>query len=330
MLTDGEIQDSPQCLSELQEFRQDRVEVNVYGFGSDFDAASLRSLVAGQIGGSVKPICNEKDIVATFQHVAEVNRRLVARDGVLTVGFDSAVACGDAWTFRPQERHLGAVEEHWFVRELGGLESGRTYSFMFEVRLPVGEGRTPVGAATLSWVDESDCKSETTFAFDVARTDATPSWIPSVSADDQVRVGKAFSILDALRRPDDSAAELAALSARRELATMEGRDPALLTALEKRISELKNGRASSLSKLDEQYISTDCETYAGSREEMRAAFDSAQATLCAKGAAHDEPDESSEVVAGYASVNANPVTATDKTVLHDSRGGIRSIFRRDK
>ena len=46
--------------------------------------------------------------------------------------FDPQVDCGDAWAFRPQERHLGAIQGRALRREIGGLESQRRYELAFE------------------------------------------------------------------------------------------------------------------------------------------------------------------------------------------------------
>jgi hypothetical protein len=128
VLTDGELHDTPECEYVLRDFRQRRAEVHVYGFGDGFDAASLKRLVSDQIGGTVKPILNEAEIVKTFAHVAAINRRLVGQEGTLAVSFSPEVACGDAWVFQPTARYLGPVSGRRLEHLFGGIEAGRKYS----------------------------------------------------------------------------------------------------------------------------------------------------------------------------------------------------------
>ena len=108
----------------------------MYGFGEDFNAASLKRLVGDQIGGTVKPIVSEDDITRVFSHVAAVNRRLVGQDGKLSVTLRPGVVAGDAWVYQPQNRYLGPVNNGRVDHLFGGIESGRKYSLLLEVRLP--------------------------------------------------------------------------------------------------------------------------------------------------------------------------------------------------
>lgn len=125
VLTDGELHDAPGCAEPLAGTLSRRIEVHVYGFGDGFDSVALKEMVKGQLGGSVKPIFKEEDIVGTFAHVAEANSRLVVRDARLSVEFNQQVVCGDAWTFRPQARHLGRVKNRRLEHDLDQL-SGST------------------------------------------------------------------------------------------------------------------------------------------------------------------------------------------------------------
>jgi serine/threonine protein kinase len=249
VLTDGELHDTEACARALPEFRAHRIETHVYGFGPAFDAAALRRLVSDQLGGSVKPICNEQDIVQTFSHIAEVNRRLVAEEGMLHVEIDPEVDCGDAWAFRPQERHLGRIRGRRVARELGAVESGRVYSLLLELRLPPGApggADTPVARARLS------CRTGST------RTEhEEPIVAPRGEGEPVARVEQAFAVLDALRKQDDGAAQLVATLARLELARLEGRDPGLIAALEKQIAVLEGRGSAALDQADEQYLAAD-------------------------------------------------------------------------
>ena len=78
VLTDGEIHDAVECAGILTQFPPMHIEVNAFGFGTEFSPDRLKSLLDGQIGGAVKPICDHEAIVPTFARLAHVNRRLIA------------------------------------------------------------------------------------------------------------------------------------------------------------------------------------------------------------------------------------------------------------
>lgn len=258
VLTDGALHDTETCERLLPAFRRAGIEVHVYGFGAAFDAAALKRLVSDQLGGSVKPICHQEDIVGTFSHIAEVNRRLITRDAMLELSFAEGIDCGDAFSFRPHERWLGQIRNRSLVRELGALEEGRRYALLAEVRLPPGVegGVTPVARAELRWQKGGEVQG-------CAVEIAAPRGRAEAPEVDQ-RVEQAFRIVDALRRDGDRPAALAAARARFDLARCEGRDPGLLAALEKQIDVLE-GRidAGAVTAEDAQYLAADLRTAAG-------------------------------------------------------------------
>jgi uncharacterized protein YegL len=258
VLTDGELHDHEVCQSTLTPFRDNEIEVHVYGFGAAFNAEKLKLLVSDQLGGSVKPICNEADIISTFAHIAEVNKRIVADGATFTLRVHPEVDCGDAWAFRPQERYIGRIQERTFSRQIGALESKRVYSFMVELRLPLldisdaHDPKTLVANASLSW--NGGAVEIPLFAH---------RHLSEQPIEYMTRVKEAFTILDAMRRQGDKAAEIAAVHARLELARRENRDVGLLEALEKQLDVLE-GRISarSLNQADQQYLSSDMSTAA--------------------------------------------------------------------
>jgi hypothetical protein len=227
ILTDGELHDTADCVAVMNGFRPLSVEVHVYGFGDGFNAAALKQLVSDQIGGTVKPIVDEEDITRTFAHVAEVNRRLIGTHARLEVALSTSVTCGDAWVFQPHGRYLGPIRDHRIEHTIGGLEAGRWYSLLLEVRLPPGQAT--VGVARASWV-AGDERVVRAFEMSAVRADGT------ATQDSEVR--RAYDILQILRAGDDAAAQLASYKARRELAVLENRDPELIRALDKMIASL--------------------------------------------------------------------------------------------
>jgi hypothetical protein len=231
VLTDGLIGDTDETERVLADFRPRGVEVHVYGFGTRFDADALKALVAGQLGGSVKPVCDKQEIVTVFGHLAEVNRRLVAAGATLAVDFAPGVRCGDAWAAGPHERHLGLIPNRRFRHDLGGLEAGRRYAVLFEVRLPPGGGETAVGEVRLSWragAGDAEYRVELT----ATRADA--------DGETDEDVGRVFAVLDGLRNPLDDRVQLAALEARRSAAESEvPPDRKRVAALEKEIDRVR-------------------------------------------------------------------------------------------
>lgn len=252
VLTDGDIHDAERCKEQLAGYAQDSVEVHVYGFGSGFNGAALKELVAEQRGGSVKPICNEQDVIETFAHIAAVNQRLLGQEGRLSVAIEPDTDAGDAWLFRPQERYLGPIPQRLVARDLGGVEAGRPYAVLVELRLPPAEAQasTPVATVTLSML-QGDRKVELTGRVSAARQRGGHG--APVEA-----VERARAILEALRSQGDQGVELAAARARLAMASAEKRDPGLLEALRKRIDVLE-GRASEhdLGAADRQYLASD-------------------------------------------------------------------------
>jgi hypothetical protein len=255
LLTDGELHDTPASVNALTGFRPRLVEVHAYGFGDGFNAAALKQLVSDQIGGAVKPILNEEDIVRTFAHVAAVNRRLIGQNGKLSITFAPDVVCGDAWVFKPSNRYLGPVRGQRIEYVIGGVEADRPYSLLLEVRLPPAGGR--VGVVEVEWFVKDERVTH--------RLEVTARRGPDGRRVEDVR--RALDVLHALRTGDDKEAQLASYKARRELAEIEGRDPNLIAALDKAIAGLTKLAAGQpldmldqLSAEEDLYVKSDTDT----------------------------------------------------------------------
>ena len=215
ILTDGELHDTPECAAVLDSFRPRSVEVHVYGFGDEFNAAALKRLVSDQIGGTVKPIANEHDITRTFAHVALVNRRWlrpapswrspsIRRSHAATPGCSSPTA--DIW----ERSRIAACSTNSVDSRPGVV------SLLLELRLPPRPGA--VGSAEVSWIVGDELQSRR-IELIAERTQAAASVVPEVR--------RALDVVQILRARDDSAAELASYKARLELAILENRDPEL-------------------------------------------------------------------------------------------------------
>ena len=112
---------------------------------------------------------------------------------------------------------------------IGGIEAGRWYSLLLEVRLPPGQ--TAVGVARTSWIARDERAGQQAELIAV-REEVAATSVPEVR--------RALDIVQILRAGDDSAAQLASYKARRELAVLEKRDPELIAALDKMIGSLTN------------------------------------------------------------------------------------------
>lgn len=257
VLTDGDLHDTPACVTELRQVADAGIEVHAYGFGNGFDGAALRQLLGDQRGGSVKPICHERDVIETFAHIAAVNQRLIGVEGRLVLDISPEVDVGDGWLFRPQERYLGRVAQRRLVRELGGIETGRVYSALVELRLPPAEAQhvTGVGRVTLE-MKQGDTPITLSASLRARRQAGGHG-----AVNDEVATAQA--VLEPLRSYDDREATLRATHARLRLAIAEGRDPGLIEALRKKIDVLE-GRTDehALDRADEQYLATDMSTRA--------------------------------------------------------------------
>ncbi len=280
VLTDGELHDSAAARETLSKARARQIEAHVYGLGGGFDTNALKELVSGQLGGSVKPICTEQDLVSTFAHVAAVNSRLTAGDARLIMELNQQVVCGDAWSFRPLSRHLGRIRNRRFEHDLGALEEGRSYSYLVEAQLPPDRGlATPVAYVRLSWRDEHG-EGQHWKVISAVRSSSG-----DVAAEPVARVTQAFAVLDALRRPDDRQADIAAAEARLQLALVEKRqDPKLLAALAGHLAVLR-GKSSPEDMQKDMLVYLDAERRSVEADEM------AQYLVADRGTFVDEDDD---------------------------------------
>jgi hypothetical protein len=118
----------------------------------------------------------------------------------------------------------------------GGLEAGRVYSLLTEIRLPPDHRAIQTSVATLeaSWIQAGELSS---YAIDVLAPRIPSSSLPKPPIVIG-RVKQAFDAVNVLRNTDEIGVVLASLEARRQLAVIEGRDPRLIAALDKMIDNL--------------------------------------------------------------------------------------------
>jgi hypothetical protein len=251
VLTDGELHDVPACEALAAHAAAEGVELHVYGFGRLFDPEQLCGIVRGIPGGAVKPLIDTERVTDTFLHLAGVSRRIVVRDLRVLVRFAADAIPGDAFRFRPQERHLGPVRDNEWTDTIPAVETRRTYSYLLEVRLPAGaEGRQTVGIVSTT------CEHGGAVRHQDARIEALRA-AGEATADPAVE--RSWRIVAGLRDGDPDV-QLAALTARIDLCRAEGRDPALVAALERRLAQVRASPAAPppvASDIDRKYLACD-------------------------------------------------------------------------
>ena len=232
-LTDGELHDAAACRRMMARARGNVDDVHIYGFGRDFNVEQLVELVADAPGGTVKPLVETQAVVWTFHHLAKTASNVVARNLRLDVSFVDDVICGDLFEYRPREVHLGPIADVGPIY-IGSAERGRSYSFVFEVRLPEvhGPSLSKIGTVTLEYLVGANLKPmRLSAAIELDRSRVT-KW-------ENGRVATVRDLVLGLRETDQKA-QLARCEARLALYRAENRDPALLAALERELQQLRN------------------------------------------------------------------------------------------
>jgi hypothetical protein len=244
VLTDGGFHDAKQALGLLPRVAEAGAEIGIYGLGTEVQVRQLQRLLRGQQGGWVKPIVDADAIRDSFAHIAEVSKALAGQEGRLFIDFDKRITLGDAWAFRPHEIYFGQIPKRRGNCDVGPPEANRTYSMLFEIRLPKSAGPSdPVAQIGFVWRNGKQIlehhravRVEREHVVKKGREDA----IELVDQEsDTFRVSQAFLILDALRRELTKREQLAVECARLEIAAYEGRSPDLIRTLEKKVARLR-------------------------------------------------------------------------------------------
>ncbi len=233
-LTDGEIHDLDQCAAMLWKARDVDFSFHIYGFGHQFNVDQLNQLIAPFPHAVVKAMVDTQDVEWTFQHLAASAKKIVARDVLLDVAIDSPVICGDYYLYRPTERYLGVARPGGTRIRLGPVESGRSYSQLFQTRLPEASPGTTtrVGRWVLSYDfgDGTGWHQTPMSDFSIRR---------SAAGGAETRIALSRDLLAGIR-DDSTAAQIARCLAQIELYRAESRDPELIRALERRLARLRN------------------------------------------------------------------------------------------
>jgi uncharacterized protein YegL len=246
LLTDGKPQDVASARAVMAKVHALPVDVDGLGFGDDADVQCLQTLVVGGRGGTVKHVRAET-IGEAFGRIGESAQRIVAPRAIFELDLRGGVIGGLAYRFRPARHRYGDDAFDMgkrFRRDLGALESGRTYSLLFQIRLPIARGaETEVGTATLRVPGFGGPRT-----YEKQISIPRHAGAPHVERDPEVVAAR--DVLEALDNADP-AATLRALETRRTMYEREQRDEHVLSVIERAIEEMRrHGSLAALSQSD--------------------------------------------------------------------------------
>lgn len=234
LLTDGKLQDEDGAAHKIARIGHMPIDIGALAFGADADVSCLRRVVGGRRGGTVKHVRKET-LEDVFRRLATSGRRVASRLSLLRFETAAGVVGGAAFRFRPARHAYGEWafgDGRVFETDLGTLECGRTYSLLFQVRLPETTGfESEIGEVTLRVPSFGGPK-------EFRRLLGIPRHHEPVEIPADPIVAEARSIVNSI---DSTGAEtlLQGLRARRKLYVEERRDPYLLAVLDKAIAELE-------------------------------------------------------------------------------------------
>lgn len=257
ILTDGRAQDLDRTRHVWRRVGALPVDVDCLAFGDDADVGMLQELVSGGRGGTVKQV--RLDTLAdAFDWIGTTSQRIVSNRAIVEVALAPGVVGRRAYRYRPgrhaygDQAFVGGVR---FRTDIGTLESGRTYSLLFELRVPTAGGAgdgtgaasgtvTPLGRVSvrLRGVD-----SPRIFSADVSIPRTADTMLPFTAPDVVAARDVVASLDDA-----DASTHLRALRTRLALYVAERRDPALIQLVQHAIDVLeKQGSLAALSPAEQ-------------------------------------------------------------------------------
>ena len=235
VLTDGKPQDIEGGRAQSAKLAKLPVDVDGLAFGDDADVALLQELVSGGRGGTVKHVRSET-LADAFDRIAEVAQRVVTNRALVEFELSSGVVGNTACRYRPGRHTFGQnafAEGSKFTTDLGTLESGRTYSLLFEVRVPESAAAaTEIGRFAVRVASQNGPRVfETTISLPRTASHDLPA--------PDVNVCAARDVVAALSGSDPST-QLKALRVRRKLYVAERRDPNVIAVIDKAIAALED------------------------------------------------------------------------------------------
>ena len=262
VLTDGRPQDVDRATRVMASIERVPVDVDCFAFGADADIATMKRLICGRRGGTVKLV--EPDTIGeAFERVAEVAQRIVAKRSLIDVELVGGVVGGAVFRHRPARHAFGPSAfqggVHFFT-DLGTLERGRTYSLVLQMRLPATTAEeTEMGHLTLRVPGEG---GPVTFEHLLA----IPRHAGSAAVEPAQAVRTAWDIVSGAGTTD-TAAVLASLRARRELLAAEQRSERLIAILDRAIDSIsRRGSLEGLSAVEMAALTSHTRTVVHLRE----------------------------------------------------------------
>jgi hypothetical protein len=243
ILTDGELHDAEACYEANSKLQVLESEVHAYGFGQEFAMDTMKRILQGVPGGTVKPIFNTRDAEQHFEHIGDLTNRIVAQEATLTFRFADGVIAGDVFRFRPSKAYLGPVlqgdpsidGERMFLERFATLEAERMYTYLFEGQIRRSKHQEhEIGRIAVRYKRQN-------------------AWeqieLPVIAARTQnarritQRNEEAFQIAQALEvlRTDDPEDRLESLMARLAIYDREGADPDQRSLVDQAIQKLQQG-----------------------------------------------------------------------------------------
>ncbi len=236
VLTDGRPQDIPSAQRAMERLRSQPADVDCLCFGEDADVETMKKLISGGRGGTVKHV-DPQSLGEAFGRIAEVAKRVVAKRTLVDVDLRDGVLGGGAWRFRPGRHDFGARafnDGRHFAVDLGTVESERTYSIVLRLRIPPSQpGETEAGRVTVRIPGVGGPRM-----FEAPLTIARHPGTSPGEVDPVVR--QALEIVGA-GVATDSFAQLRSLKARRALHLQERRDARSLAVIDRAIAILEAG-----------------------------------------------------------------------------------------
>jgi len=246
LLTDGRPQDVERTRQVMSRIAKLPVDVDALAFGADADVGLLQTIVSGGRGGTVKHVRSET-LGDAFDRIAEVAQRVVSNRALFEFELAPGVFAGAAYRYRPGRHRFdddSFVGGTRFRTDLGALESGRTYSLFFGVRLPESKGAsTDIGTIRVR-----------IRGMDAPRVYEAKISVPRITGDalpePDGEVVAARDVLAALAGAD-AKTQLRALRIRRKLYAAERRDPYVIGVIDRAIESLESdGSLAALSAAD--------------------------------------------------------------------------------
>jgi Mg-chelatase subunit ChlD len=246
VLTDGRPQDFEAAAAAMSRVERVPVDVDCLAFGEDADVLTMKRLLCGRRGGTVKHI-DAESIEDAFARIAEVAQRIVAKRSLVDVELVGGTVGGEAWRHRPGRHAFGRGAFELGVRfgtDLGTLIRGRTYSLVLQLRLPRTDAdETEIGRVVVRIPGEGGAR---TFEHVLAIPRVPGCDLPDPDAD----VRAAVDIVSGVDATDVEKV-LASLVARREMHAAERRSERLVKLLDKAIETVRRtGSLDALSKAE--------------------------------------------------------------------------------